>query len=76
MSSAGVTARLHEVGRLLRVRGFVRKGVDMGAAAVTGRLKTQGALSDMCRRLGVVGRRLENHAENPVANRACGPGSL
>lgn len=59
MSDEGVTARLREVDRLLRARGFVRKGVDMGSAAVTGRLKVQGALSDMCRRLGAVGPRLE-----------------
>jgi hypothetical protein len=58
MSEAAVTYRLREVGRLLAQRGFVQKGVLMTAPAVTARLKIQGALSDMCRRLTPVGERL------------------
>jgi hypothetical protein len=52
MRPEAVTARLREVGRLLRQRGLRRKGADMSAAAVTTRLKTLGSLSDACRRLG------------------------
>jgi hypothetical protein len=51
MRAPAVTARLREVGRLLAERGLVPKGVDMSPAQVTARLKTLGALSDMCRRL-------------------------
>lgn len=56
-SPEGVTARLRELSRLLDARGFVAKGVDMSATAVTARLKILGGLSDMCRRLGAVGER-------------------
>jgi hypothetical protein len=59
MSREGVSARLRKVAELLAARGFVPKGTDMGAAAVTRRLQTMAALSDMCARLGraiLVGR--------------------
>ncbi len=59
MSSAAVTHRLREVGRLLSQRGFVSKSVSMTARAVTARLEVQGALSDMCRRLTRVGEKLK-----------------
>jgi len=52
MSPAAVSARLRRVADLLDERGFLRKGVDMSAAAVTLRLRTMAALSDMCARLG------------------------
>jgi hypothetical protein len=58
MSAAGVSERLREVGRLLEQRGFVSKQVDMGPSAVTARLKTLGALADMCRRLAPIGAKL------------------
>jgi hypothetical protein len=44
----------------LDARGFVTKGVDMTPAAVTARLVTPGALSDMGRRLAPIGRRLRD----------------
>jgi hypothetical protein len=52
MSPKAVTARLREVAQLLDERGFVQKGVDMSAAAITLRLRTMATLSDMCARLG------------------------
>ncbi len=55
MTPGAVTARLREAARLLRERGFVAKGVDMTSDAVNARLRVQGALSDMCRRLGKIG---------------------
>jgi hypothetical protein len=55
MSPGAVTARLREMARLLEERGAVSKGVDMSAAAISGRLRLMGALSDMCRRLGAAG---------------------
>jgi hypothetical protein len=58
MSPAGVTARLREMAALLAARGFIAKGVDMSREAVTGRLQAMGALSDMCRKLAAVGKRL------------------
>ena len=57
MRSAAITARLQQVARLLRERGWVVKGVDMSSAAVTERLRTQAALSDMCLRLMLLGKR-------------------
>jgi len=56
MSSAAVTARLREMSALLARRGLVAKGVDMSPAAVSGRLATWSALSEMCRRLAALGR--------------------
>jgi hypothetical protein len=44
--------------RQFHARGFIAKGVDLSSAAVTARLRTLAALSDMCRRLGTVGRGL------------------
>jgi hypothetical protein len=58
MRPAQVSARLRQMARLLADRGFVNKGVDMSASAVTARLRVLGALSDMCRRLKAVGSRL------------------
>jgi len=58
MDAQAVTARLREVARLLAARGFVKKGIDMSPAAVTARLRTLGALCDMCRRLTALGPRL------------------
>lgn len=57
-SARDITARLRELSRLLAVRGFVTKQVDMSAAAVTARVRTMASLSDMCRRLGAIGPRL------------------
>jgi hypothetical protein len=51
MRPDAVTARLRTVAELLSMRGFVQKGVDMSAAAVTLRLRTLATLSDMCARL-------------------------
>jgi hypothetical protein len=45
--------------RLLTERGWIQKGVDMSPRALTTRLQTLGALSDMCRRLAAVGQRLQ-----------------
>jgi hypothetical protein len=52
MRPGAVSARLRTVAELLSARGFVPKGVDMSAAAVTLRLRTLATLSDMCARLG------------------------
>jgi hypothetical protein len=60
MGATAVTARLREMARRLEARGFVEKGVDMSAAAVTGRLRVMASLSDMCRRLAAVGPRLRD----------------
>jgi hypothetical protein len=65
MSARAVTARLREAARLLSGRGFVKKGVDMSASAITARLRAQGALSDMCRRLGPLRSRLRPHNTAP-----------
>ncbi|HZA50219.1 MAG TPA: hypothetical protein VE549_05730 [Myxococcaceae bacterium] len=59
MHSEAITARLREVSRLLTERGHVRKGVDMSSNAISGRLRTLGALSDMCRRLQAIGEQLK-----------------
>jgi len=53
-----VTARLREMSRLLAERGFVSKGVDMSPAAISARLRSWSALTEMCRRLAVAGNRL------------------
>jgi hypothetical protein len=58
MGAGPVTSRLREVARLLEGRGFITKGINMSAAAVTLRLRAMGSLSDMCRRLAPVGARL------------------
>ena len=58
MSAAGVTQRLQRMAELLRARGFVAKGVDMSARAVSERLRIAGALSDLCRRLAPLGQQL------------------
>lgn len=58
MCAGAVTARLRQVSRLLAERGMTKKGVDMSTQAVSGRLRTLGALSDMCRRLAEAGRSL------------------
>ena len=58
MSAAAVTRRLRELDRLLAERGFRPKGVDMSPTAVLSRLRAMGGLSDMCRRLLGVGKRL------------------
>jgi hypothetical protein len=58
MSPAGVTERLRRMAELLRARGFITKGVDMSARAVSERLRTAGALSDLCRRLAPLGQQL------------------
>jgi len=54
MNESAVTERLVTVSRLLSARGLVVKAVDMSAGAIAARLKTQGALSDMCRKLGTL----------------------
>jgi hypothetical protein len=58
MRREAVTERLREVARQLARRGLVAKGVDMSRSAVTARLKTLAALSDMCLRLVAIGRPL------------------
>jgi hypothetical protein len=58
MRPEAVTARLREVSRLLAERGLVVKEVDMSPAAISARLRTLGALSDMCRRLQAIGEKL------------------
>jgi hypothetical protein len=58
MAAAAVTARLREMAKLRVQAGYVDKRPAMTSAAITARLKTLGALSDMCRRLAVVGARL------------------
>ncbi len=55
MNATAVTARLREISVLLRDRGWQVKGVDMSSAAVEARLRVQGSLCDMCRRLVAVG---------------------
>jgi hypothetical protein len=52
MRPQAITARLREIGRLLREQGPRDKGVDMSAPAVTARLRSLGGLADACRRLG------------------------
>ena len=54
MSARAVTERLLEVSRQQGARERPPKAVDMARAAVTARLSTLGALSDMCRRLGTI----------------------
>jgi len=58
MSREAVSSRLREMARLFAQRGFVVKDVDMSSAAVSARLRTMAALSDLCRRLAPIGRRL------------------
>jgi len=52
MSPRAVSARLRRISDLLNQRGFVRKSADMSPNAVTLRLRSMAALSDMCARLG------------------------
>jgi hypothetical protein len=56
MSAAAVTDRLRELQRLFAEQGLRRKGVDVSVAGVTSRLRTLGALSDMCLRLAAAGK--------------------
>jgi hypothetical protein len=65
MSKSAVTSRLREVSRLLRESGFRSKATVMTKVAVTTRLKTMGALSDLCRRLGRVGEQLNRSSPKP-----------
>jgi len=44
--------------RLSARRGLVSKDVDMSSAAISARLRTMASLSDLCRRLAPIGRRL------------------
>ena len=55
LDAANVTERLRQMARLLEARGFVPKGVDMSAPAVTDRLRTLSALADVCGRLARLG---------------------
>ena len=64
MGPAAVTTRLREIARQREARGFVAKGVEMSVSAVTARLRTLGALSDMCLRLVAVGRGLPTAARS------------
>ena len=63
MCPAAVTERLQRVSELLARRGWIRKGAEMSPEALTARLKVLGALSDMCRKLQVVGRGLYEQSE-------------
>jgi hypothetical protein len=58
MDGAAITRRLRLTAELLRARGVVKKGVDMSPAAVTERLHTLAALSELCRRLTSAGETL------------------
>lgn len=58
MSREAISARLHEMARLSAERGPVSKDVDMSSAAISARLRTMASLSDLCRRLAPIGRRL------------------
>lgn len=60
LDAAIVTERLRQMARLLKERGFVRKGVDMSSSAVTIRLQTLSALTDACQRLARLGPRLSH----------------
>ncbi|MCG5053841.1 MAG: hypothetical protein KA712_12830 [Myxococcales bacterium] len=48
MSAKAVTERLRAMSAMQQQRGFVMKGVDMTAAAITSRLKMQSALTRLC----------------------------
>ena len=52
MGREAVSARLRDLARLLDERGFLNKGIDMSRTAVTFRLQSMAALSNMCLRLG------------------------
>jgi hypothetical protein len=58
MGAVAVSDRLRQVALLLQARGWSKKGVDMSPGAVTDRLRTVGALGDLCRRLAEIGERL------------------
>jgi len=58
MRREGISARLREMARLSARRGLVSKDVDMSSAAISARLRTMASLSDLCRRLAPIGRRL------------------
>jgi hypothetical protein len=58
MHRDAITARFREMARLSAQRGLVAKGVDMSATAVNARLCMMASLSDLCRRLAPIGRRL------------------
>ncbi len=58
MRREAISARLHEMARLSAERGPVSKDVDMSSAAISARLRTMASLSDLCRRLAPIGRRL------------------
>ena len=67
-----ITARLRELSRCLRARGFVDKGLDMSAPAVTTRLRVLAALSDMCRQLVKVGEPMRGAARSMKARGVVG----
>lgn len=56
MDPAAITDRLRHVAQLLREKGWSKKGVDLSSSAVSERLRTMGSLSDLCRRLMLVGQ--------------------
>ena len=58
MGRDAISARLREMARLFAERGLVSKDVDMSSAAISARLRTMASLSDLCRRLAPIGRRL------------------
>ncbi|MEO8213104.1 MAG: hypothetical protein ABI560_07920 [Myxococcales bacterium] len=66
MSSWAVAARLRDMSRQRDARGFIAKGVDMSVPAVTTRLRTLAALSDMCLRLMSIGRGLAPATKNEM----------
>ena len=78
MRPATIAARLRELARQSDARGFIDKGVDMSARAVTARLRTLGALADMCQRLRQVGQGISVAVEDApaVAPSAAGPRPL
>jgi hypothetical protein len=58
MTGEAVGARLRQWSLLSQTAGPRTHQLDMSAAAITARLRVLGGLSDMCLRLGAVGRAL------------------
>ena len=58
MGRDAISARLREMACLSAERGLVSKDVDMSSAAISARLRTMASLSDLCRRVAPIGRRL------------------
>jgi hypothetical protein len=59
MGADAVGARLRQWSLLSQTLGPRPPQIDMSEDAIAARLRVLGSLSDMCRRLGVVGRALQ-----------------